>query len=55
MTGVDGVDDVEEYNQYDEMNLYTDLLQKMRIIEVSVRKDDKLWACKDRESRIATA
>jgi hypothetical protein len=23
--GFDGIDDVEEYNQYDEMNLFTDL------------------------------
>ena len=47
--GVDGIDDVEEYNQYDEINLFTDLPQKMRIIEASIRKDDKLWARKDVE------
>ena len=47
--GVDGIDDVEGYNQYDEINLFTDLPQKMRIIEASIRKDDKLWACKDVE------
>jgi hypothetical protein len=23
--GVDGIDDVEEYNHYDEMNIFTDL------------------------------
>jgi hypothetical protein len=23
--GADGIDDVKEYNQYDEMNLFTDL------------------------------
>jgi hypothetical protein len=49
--GVDGIDDVEEYNQYDEMNLFTDVPQKMRILEASIRKDDKPWACKDGESR----
>jgi hypothetical protein len=53
--GVDGIDDVEEYNQYDEMNLFTDLPQKMRIIEASIRKNDKPWARKDGESRIVTA
>jgi hypothetical protein len=39
--GVDGIDDVEEYTQYDEMNLLIDLPKKMRIIEASIRKDDK--------------
>jgi hypothetical protein len=53
--GVDGIDDVEEYNQYDEMNLFTDVPQKMRIIKASIRKDDKPWARKDGESRIVTA
>jgi hypothetical protein len=53
--GVDGIDDVEEYNQYDEMNLFTDLPQKMRIIEASIRKDANPWAHKDGELRIITA
>jgi hypothetical protein len=53
--GVDDINNVEEYNQYDEMNLFIDLPQKMRIIEASIRKDDKLWACKDGESRIVIA
>jgi hypothetical protein len=30
---VDGINELEEYNQYDEMSLFTDLPQKMRIIE----------------------
>jgi hypothetical protein len=37
------------------MNLFTDLPQKMRIIEASIRKYDKPWACKDGESRIVIA
>jgi len=49
---VDSIDDVEEYNQYDEMNLLTDLPQKMKIIEAGIRKEDKPWARKDGESRI---
>jgi len=53
--GVDGIGDVEEYNQYDETNLFTDLLQKMRTIEASIRKDEKPWTRKDGESRIVTA
>ena len=53
--GVEGIEDAEEYNQYDQMNLFTDLLQKMKILEAGIRKDDKPWARKDGESRIVTA
>jgi len=52
--GVEGIDDVEEYNRYDQMNLFTDLVEKMKIIEAGIRKDDKPWAHKDGESRIIT-
>jgi hypothetical protein len=51
---VDGINDVEDYNQYNEMNLFTDLPQKMKIIETSLRKDDKPWEPKDGKSRIVT-
>jgi hypothetical protein len=37
------------------INIFTDLLQKMRIIEASIRKENKPWARKDGESRILTA
>ena len=37
---VDGINDVEDYNHYNEMSLFTDLPQKMKIIEASLRKDD---------------
>ena len=53
--GVEGINDVEEYNQYDQMNLFTDLPQKMKIIEADIQTDDKLLARKDGESRIVTA
>ena len=53
--GVEGIEDAEEYNQYDQMNLFTDLPQKMKIIEAGIWKNDKLWASKDGESRIVTA
>jgi len=46
---------VEEYNQYDQINIFTDLAQNMKIIEAGIRKDDKPWARKDGESRIVTA
>ena len=45
---------MEEYNRYDQMNLFTDLVEKMKIIEAGIRKDDKPWAHKDGESRIIT-
>ena len=51
---VDGINDVEDYNQYNEVNLFTDLQQKMKIIKANLRKDDKPWARKDGESRIVT-
>jgi len=43
---------VEDYNKYNEMNLFTYLSKKMKIIEANLRKDDKPWARKDGESRI---
>ena len=52
--GVEWIDDVEEYNQYDQMNLFTDLPQKIKIIEAGIRKDEKPWVCKDGESRVIT-
>jgi len=52
--GVDGINDVEDYNQHNKMNLFTDLPQKMKIIEANLRKNDKPWARKDSESRIVT-
>jgi hypothetical protein len=39
--GVGGINDVEEYNQYNKMNIFIDLPQKMGIIEASIRKDYK--------------
>ena len=45
---------MEEYNRYDQMNLFTDLAEKMKIIEAGIRKDDKPCAHKDGESRIIT-
>ena len=42
-------------NQYDQMNLFTDLPQKIKIIEAGIRKDEKPWVRKVGESRIVTA
>ena len=37
--GVDGVDDVEAYNNYDEMPLFTDFLKKISVVEKNLLKD----------------
>ena len=37
------------------MNLFTNLVHRMKITEVHIRKDEKPWARKDGESRIVNA
>ena len=37
--GVDGVDDVEAYNNYDEMPLFTDFPKKISVVEKNLPKD----------------
>ena len=37
--GVDGVDDVEAYNNYDEMPLFTDFPKKINVMEKNLPKD----------------
>ena len=46
---------MEEYNQYNQMNLFRDLPQKIKIIEAGIRKDEKPWVRKDGESKIIAA
>ena len=41
--GVDGVEDAEEYNKYDEIELFTDFPRKIKLVEASIGKDDKPW------------
>jgi hypothetical protein len=36
--GVDGVDDVETYNNYDEMSLFTDFTKKISVVEKTCPK-----------------
>ena len=45
--GVDGVEDAEEYNKYDEMELFTDFPRKIKLVEASIGKDDKPWLRND--------
>ena len=37
--GVDGVDDVEAYNNYDEMPLFTDFPKKICVVKKNLPKD----------------
>ena len=37
--GVDGVDDVETYNNYDKMLLFTDFPKKISVVEKNLPKD----------------
>ena len=41
--GVDGVDDVEAYNNYDEMPLFIDFPQKISVMKKNVPKDILPW------------
>lgn len=53
--GVDGVVDTEEYNDCNEMNLFTNLPLKVLNVEATINKNEMPWARKDEESRIVTA
>ena len=37
--GVDGMDDVEAYNNYDEMLLFTDFPKRISVVEKNLSKD----------------
>ena len=41
--GVDGVEDVEEYNNYAEMQLFTDFPKKISAVEKNLPKDILPW------------
>ena len=41
--GVDGVDNVEAYNNYDEMPLFTDFSKKISVVEKNLPKDILPW------------
>ena len=53
IVGVDGVDDVEAFNDYDNMELFTDLPTKMKELEATI-KGMKPWVRTDGETRIVT-
>ena len=41
------MEDAEEYNKYDEMELFIDFLRKIKLVEASIDKDDKPWLRND--------
>jgi hypothetical protein len=41
--GVDGMDDVEEYNNYTEMQLFTGFSKKIEAVEKNLPKDELPW------------
>ena len=43
LIGVDSVDDVEAYNNYDEMPLFTYFLKKISVVEKNLPKDILTW------------
>ena len=54
--GVDGVEDLEEYNQYCEMQLFTDLPNKIKQVEAQVEKSNIVpYLRTDTEGKVVTA
>ena len=52
---VDGMDDVEAYNNYDEMLLFTDFPKKISIVEKNLPKDILPWERKGVKGKVITA
>ena len=52
--GVDSVDDVEAYNNYDEMPLFTDF-PKISVVEKNLSKDILPWEQKGVKGKVVTA
>ena len=53
--GVDGVDDVEAYNNYDEMSLFTDFPKKISVVENNLPKDILPWERKCVNGKVVIA
>jgi hypothetical protein len=52
--GVDGVEDVEVYNQYDEIELFKDFPRKIKTAESRLQKDILPWERKGVQGKIVT-
>ena len=53
--GVDGVDDVEAYSNYDEIPLFTDFPKKISVMEKNLPKDILPWERKGVKGKVVTA
>ena len=53
--GVDGVDDVEAYNNYNEMPLFTNFPKKISVVEKNLPKDILPWEQKGVKGKVVTA
>jgi hypothetical protein len=53
--GVDDMDDVEAYNNYYEMLLFTDFPKKISVMEKNLPKDIMPWERKDVKGKVVTA
>ena len=52
--GVDGVDDVEAYNNYDEMSLFIDFPKKISVVKKNLPKDIMPWKRKCVKGKVVT-
>ena len=52
--GVDGVDDVEAYNNYDEMPLFTDFPKKISVVEKNLPKRHIAMGTKGVKGKVIT-
>ena len=53
--GVDGVDDIEAYNNYDEMPLFIDFPKKISVVEKNLPKDILPWERNGVKEKVVTA
>jgi hypothetical protein len=53
--GVDGVDDVDTYNNYDEMLIFTDFTKKISVVEKNLPKDTLPREQKGVKGKVVTA
>ena len=53
--GVDGMDDVEAYNNYDEMPLFIDFPKKISVVKKNISKDILPWEQKCVKGKVVTA
>jgi phage anti-repressor protein len=52
--GVDGIKDVEAYNNYDEMSLFIDFTKKIGVLEKNLPKDILPWERKGVMGKVVT-